>query len=159
MYIYTQKTDIGIDTDVDIKKIRAQSSIRKSNHNTMNWTFYVIWIQWVHNRWILWAIKYMNTYIAKPTENFIIQCLQQCLWLNICCMHKYKIEHCKRWKVHTLIHTSVFKVLFSTSIHDMIIGWHLLENTNLWVQMTQGIYFLVIHVLLIWINYATYNKL
>ena len=36
IYIYTQKTDIGIDTDVDIKKIRAQSSIRKSNHNTMN---------------------------------------------------------------------------------------------------------------------------
>lgn len=36
MYIYTQKTDIGIDTDVDIKKIRAQSSIRKSNHKTMN---------------------------------------------------------------------------------------------------------------------------
>ena len=36
IYKYTQNTDIGIDTDIDIKRIRAQSSIRKSNHNTMN---------------------------------------------------------------------------------------------------------------------------
>lgn len=45
IYKYIQNIDIGIDTGIDIKKIRAQSSIRKSSHNTMNLKFYVIWIQ------------------------------------------------------------------------------------------------------------------